>query len=215
MGIDAALREAASVLWPTECAGCGAHDIAVCDACRALLLGRPTRSSVEGVPLVAAADYAGPVRALVQDCKERGGRQSARALGAGIALALAALPDGALVRVPSSSAGLRRRGFDPVVLLLRAVGARAVPLRRRPSAGAGAQKQRTAAERAAAARGSLLLPRPSARALAGRRVVIVDDVVTTGATVREALRALRAAGCDPVGIAAVAHTPRRVPEGLA
>lgn len=214
MGL-AALREAASVLWPTACAGCGALDVAVCPACRALVTAAPMRAMVDGVPLAAAAEYSGAVRALVVDCKEHGGRATARALGAGLALALALVPEGALVRVPSSSAGMRRRGFDPVALLLRATGLRAVPLRRRRSAAScGAQKQRSALEREAAARGSLVLPTPAARALAGCPVVVVDDVVTSGATAREALRALRAAGCDPVGIAAVAHTTRRVPVGL-
>lgn len=207
-----ALREAASVLWSTACAGCGAPDVPVCAACRALLTAGPVRATVDGVPLVAAAEYAGAVRALVVDCKEHGGRATARALGAGLALALAALPEGEVVRVPSSRAGMRRRGFDPVALLLRAADRRAVPLRRRSTAdGAGAQKQRSVLERGAAAHGSLVLPARAARMLAGCPVVVVDDVVTSGATVRDALRALRAAGCAPVGIAAVARTMRRFP----
>lgn len=215
MRLIPALREATSVLWPTACAGCGAPDVVVCAACAALVTSEPVRAMIDGVPLVAAAAYAGSVRALVIDCKEHGGRATARALAAGMALALAALPEGALVRVPSSSAGMRRRGFDPVVLLLRAAGTRAVPLRRRPSARGGvAQKQRSVREREAAARGSLVLPARAARELSGCPVVVVDDVVTSGATARDALRALRAAGCDPLGIAAVAHTTRRVPEGL-
>ncbi|SDS37969.1 ComF family protein [Agrococcus carbonis] len=206
-----ALREAASALWPVECAGCGALDVAVCAACRALVLDAPVRERLDGLPLAAAAEYAGPVRALVAACKERGARAEARALGAGLAAAVAALPEAALVRVPASRAGMRRRGFDPVALVARAAGLRSIALRRagRPDA-AGAQKERSVAERERAAHGSLALPRRAARALAGASVVVVDDVVTSGATVREAVRALRAAGCLPVGIAAVARTPRRL-----
>lgn len=205
--VRSALREAASVVWPVECAGCGAPDVAVCDACAAALRGDLVRESLGGVPLVAAARYEGAVRSLVGACKERGGRAEARALGAGLARAVAAAPDGALVRVPSSRGGMRRRGFDPVVLVLRGAGLRALPLRR--VAGGGAQKSRSAEARAAAAVGSLALPARAAARLEGRPVIVVDDVVTSGATAREAVRALRAAGCEPVAIAAVARTMRR------
>lgn len=209
--LTAALREAASVLWPVECAGCGALDVAVCPSCRLLLLEGLVRESLDGLPLVAAAEYAGPVRALIGSLKEHGGRAEARALGAGLALALAALPRAELVLVPSSREGMRRRGFDPVALVARAAGLRPGGLRQTASAGAGgAQKERTVVERESAAHGSLVLPKRVARTLVGARVVVVDDVVTSGATVREAVRALRAAGCEPVGIAAVARTPRRI-----
>lgn len=211
MTLTTALREAASVLWPVECAGCGARDVAVCAACAALLRAGPVRETLDGLPLAAAAAYEGAVRALVGALKEHGARAEARALGAGLAAALAALPPAALVRVPSSREGMRRRGFDPVALVVRGAGLRALPLRRTATGVRGAQKERTVAERAQAARGALVLPARAAAALAGRPIVIVDDVVTSGASVREAVRAVRAAGCEPVGIAAVARTPRRVP----
>lgn len=215
--VAAALREAASVLWPVSCAGCGAPDIAVCTDCRALLTAQPVREQLDGVPLVAAAAYEGRVRQLVAVTKEHGGRAEVRALAAGLASALAVLPDAAIVRVPPSAAGMRRRGFDPVELVVRAAGHRSRTLRRvRAAAGAaGAQKQRTIVERQRATHGSLVLPSAARRALEGRRALVVDDIVTSGATVREAVRALRAAGCEPVGIGAVARTPRRLGEPLA
>jgi predicted amidophosphoribosyltransferase len=213
--LTGALREAASVLWPVACSGCGALDVAVCPDCRALVLAAPVSEWLDELPLVAAAAYDGPVRALIAAVKEHGGRAESRALGAGLALALAALPSAEPVLVPSSREGMRRRGFDPVVLVARGAGLRASALRRRPAGRrAGAQKERTIDERQLAARGSLVLPQRAALALAGRPVVIVDDVVTSGATVREAVRALRAAGCTPVGIAAVARTAKRVPPAL-
>ncbi|WP_404312820.1 ComF family protein [Agrococcus terreus] len=213
----AALREAAGVVWPVDCAGCGARDAAVCTACAAALDGPLVLERLGGLPLVAAAVYEGPVRGLVARAKEHAGRAEARALAAGLARALAAAPAGVPVRVPSSREGRRRRGFDPVALLLRRAGARAPALRRAPAGAArtggalrgGAQKTRSADDRRLAAAGSLVVPAGLARRLAGRPVVVVDDVVTTGATALEAVRALRAAGAEPVAIAAVARAPRR------
>ena len=65
--------------------------------------------------------------------------------------------------------------------------------------------------RAANLAGSLSVPGRLVALVAGRPVVIVDDVVTTGATLTEAARALRAAGAEVVAAASVAATSRRTP----
>ncbi|WP_274704671.1 phosphoribosyltransferase family protein, partial [Actinomadura geliboluensis] len=65
----------------------------------------------------------------------------------------------------------------------------------------------TARQRAANLQGAV-----EARAcVAGRRVVLVDDVVTTGSSLAEAARALRAAGAEVTGTATIAATPRHRP----
>ena len=77
------------------------------------------------------------------------------------------------------------------------------------------QKHLTATDRAANLAGSMSCPATGLRRLAGRRtrarVVLCDDVLTTGATAREAQRALAAVGLDPVAVAVVAATRRRLP----
>lgn len=211
-GIRAALREAAGVLWPLDCAGCGVAGSAVCNACMQRLTGGIVRESIAGVPLVAAATYEGEVRAIIRQTKELGGRASSRALAVSLVGAIEAVPptpEGmrrVFVRVPSSREGLRRRGFDPVHLVLRRARVRATPLRR--VRGSGPQKVRSAAQRHAAAVGSLA-PSPSLAAqIRGNSVVIIDDVVTTGATALEAVRAVRAAGAKEVVIVAMARAER-------
>ncbi|OII38451.1 hypothetical protein BIU98_13460 [Curtobacterium sp. MMLR14_010] len=201
-----ALVAVVALFLPVACLGCGTPDRALCRSCRAALAGRPHRVRlVGGVRLDAAFEYEGLVRTLLLELKLRGRVDVAGPLGhrtaALVRQALAEAPPGTVVlRVPPSPRGRRRRGFDPVVLLLARGGVRGTgqlhrvraPGRRLSggglAAGAG-QKERTALERVAATVGTLRAVR-----VQGRDVVLVDDVVTTGVTMAEAVRAVRAAG---------------------
>lgn len=173
---------------------------------------------------VAVGEYAGALRLLVNAHKEQ--RRFALADPLGDLLALAVLehaPFGAglrllLVPVPSRSAVVRRRGHDPLLRIatraasrLRAWGVPAgVAKVLRGVRATADQAGLGAAERSRNLTGSMALRagRPVRRLLAGARVVVVDDVVTTGATVREAQRALEEGGFPVLGIAAVAATRR-------
>ena len=116
-----ALLDALAVLFPVDCAGCGAADRSVCSQCRAAL-GPPVQSRVGPLEVVSAARYEGVVRELVLSFKEGGRTDAARLLGAAIAPLLAAASDhglSELAPMPSSRSAYRRRGFDPVGLLVR------------------------------------------------------------------------------------------------
>ncbi|MDR6572007.1 putative amidophosphoribosyltransferase [Curtobacterium sp. 320] len=218
---------------PVDCVGCGRPDRALCAACRHALDAMPRRVRlVAGVRLDAAFEYTGLVRTMLLELKLRGRVDLARPLGARFGgLVRAALadagPGAVLLRVPPSRQGARRRGFDPVVLLAARGGVRRSRAmsrlragglaRRRAGAGVGAgagagagvgigagavhggQKERSAVERVAATVGTL-----SVTGVTGRAVVVVDDVVTTGVTMAEAVRAVRAAGGRVVRCVAVA-----------
>lgn len=217
-------RALAAAVLPVECAGCGAVDTALCGDCGAVLRApaRPVpQPPAPGCPPVrAVTDYAGPARAVLVAWKDHGRHDVALPLAAAVAAAAAAgpLPPGLLlVPVPSARRAVRRRGEDVVAGLARRAAARlrgqgvqagAVPALRQgrrvqDQAGLGAR------ERSANLRSALVVPWPGA--VASRPCVVVDDVVTTGATLAEASRALRAAGAEVVGAAVVAATPRRAP----
>jgi ComF family protein len=198
-----AILDALSVLLPVECAGCGRPDRAVCDRCRPELVPTPVhRSTALGLEVVTALRYEGVTRRIVLTFKDGDRPELARALAPALAAAIERMPPVPLLRVPSSPASRRRRGYDPVRELVRAAGYRSVGgLRVRRG---GVQKALGVADRARNRAGSMR----SIRSLEGRRFVLVDDVLTTGATLDEAARAVREAGGEVVGAVALAFTPR-------
>jgi len=188
-------------------------------------------------PVIAVAAYAGRAQALVVAYKEHGRHGLVRPLGAALARAVGpvaagptvARPAGSgphrgpavptvLVPMPSRPGAVRSRGHDP---LLRIARRAAAELRRdgadatvapvlRHTRRVADQAGLDAAGRARNLTGALGVGLSGVRLLTGRRLVLVDDVVTTGATLAEAARALRAAGLPVAGAAVVAATPRRL-----
>ena len=228
MRFDDAARD---LLLGTRCAACAAPGRPLCRACADALPrgGRPSWPTPAPPGLVApwaAGAYADALQALVLAHKEHAVLALARPLGEVLAAVVRDLlrreAPGAgpvlLVPVPSRRAVVRSRGHDPLLRTAR-VAARSLrrggtdarvarllaPARRvRDQAGLGA------GERAANLAGSLRARAgPVARVPFGARLVVVDDVLTTGSTAAEAQRALAAAGTAPVGVAVVAATPRR------
>jgi predicted amidophosphoribosyltransferase len=199
-----AFGQALSLAFPVWCVGCDEPDVTLCAGCRAELAPRTRRTTVGGLEIWSGLAFEGvPARAM-RAVKSDGRTGLARALAP--AMAAAADRSGAhelLVPVPSSPAAYRRRGYRPVELLARRAGLERRRLLHIARAAAD-QRALTRDQRAANVAGTM-----RAGEVAGRRVLLVDDVVTTGATFAEAARALRAAGAIVVGAATVAATPRR------
>lgn len=216
----------------SACAVCARPGRALCPSCRAALprsgapaWPTPTPAGL-AVPFAAGA-YDGPLRALVNAHKERRAFALARPLGHVLAAVVADLlhavvppaePSGparvVLVPVPSRPSVVRARGHDPLLRLSRQAAARlrgdgrpaAVHRLLRPARAVRDQAGLDAVHRAANLEGSL---RAVGRSGApGPGLVVVDDVLTTGATAREAQRALELAGHVVLGIATVAATRR-------
>ncbi|WP_280497530.1 ComF family protein [Nocardia asiatica] len=208
------MRTLLDLVLPSVCAGCGRSGAGWCADCAVVLTGPPVRvwpRTDPGVPCWALGPYAGPARRAVLAAKERGRRDLAMPLGAALAGALAELraPGRHLVVVPAPSrtVAARRRGGDPVLRAASAAterlpGARMVPLLRvgrgvRDSVGlTPAERARNLDGRVAAVAGRAA----AAEIPPNAEVVLVDDVLTTGATARESVRALRSIGLPTHGV---------------
>lgn len=226
-GLPAAVLD---LLLPASCASCRRPGAApLCQPCvrawDAVVWARPRVVAPDPCPAglpptVAAAPYDGVLRLALTAYKDEGRRDLAPLLGTLLAGPVGALAAAGvtLVPVPSSRASRRRRGDAPLGTLVRsalrvvpapvAAGVQVVDALRvtravADQAGLGHAATATNTQGAFAVR-----PRAS-RLLLGRDVVLVDDVVTTGATLVEAARALAQAGCRPAAAAVVAATARR------
>lgn len=219
MLLDSALRvareailDALAIVLPVECSGCGEPDRAVCVSCSAELAGPLLQRTLGDLDAVSAAAYDGAVAAIIVAFKDGGRTDAARTLGDALrravsgALAVSDSPLGRieLTPIPSSRAAFRRRGYSPVELLLRAGRlpySRTLALTRRVRD----QASLSAEQREQNLAGSLI-----ARCdLTGRTFLLIDDVLTTGATLREGRRAIEAAGGRVLSAATIASTPLR------
>lgn len=225
------LRALVELAAPSACAGCGRAGTRWCRGCQEILAAprpRPWRPSPcpPGLPPTwSGLPYDGAVRGAVLAWKEEGRVDLtpvlAGALGEVLTTALAAAPhtraDGTadgrsvvLVPAPSARAGTRARGRRPVPELARRAApghpvVEALDLVRRVRDQAGL----SAAERGRNLAGAVRVRAAAARRIEGVPCVLVDDVVTTGATLQECSRALLAAGSGPVLAVTIAATVRR------
>jgi ComF family protein len=202
----------AALLAPPLCWSCGAHAArgrALCIACRRELVFLPREPVVlSGVRVWAPVAYEGPARDLVRALKFRGALSLAREMSA---LVVASAPRdllrGDLVPVPLHPVRQRRRGFNQAAVLADAIArttglAISDCLRRR---GPGPpQVGRSRGARLAGPAGSI-----EARAPVPPTALIVDDVVTTGATIAASATALRRAGTTEIAAISFARTPGR------
>ncbi|CUR60989.1 Predicted amidophosphoribosyltransferase [metagenome] len=213
-----------------RCLGCDRGGRLLCPDCLTGLpttayVARPTPCPAGLVTVWAAGAYDGLLRELVLGHKEQGLLPLRGPLGLmiaqGVAAAIRSPGPVVLVPVPSRAASVRARGHDPTHSMvraaaghLRAVGVDAIVHRLLVIRGTVRdQAGLSVAERADNLAGSLWCPSAGVGALGRRRsrarVVICDDVLTTGATAREAQRALESAGLCPEAVVTVAATARR------
>lgn len=216
---------ALDLAFPAACSGCGREGEPLCTVCLPALdarlavpggtpIGLPAELPVPLLQLEWCAPFAGPVRAALHDLKYAGERRLAGPLGDALARRWARVGSGAevVVPVPVHAERERRRGYDQAALIAEVAGERlGLPVvraleRQRATI---AQFELGRDERAANVDGAFRVraghPSEVARSVAGRWILLVDDVVTTGATLAACAFALERAGALAVSAIAVAR----------
>lgn len=212
--VAAVVRAGADLVLPVTCGGCEAPGTSWCARCATRLADAPVSLQPRipvGAPVWALGRHRGPYRRSVISLKERGRRDLANPLGAALAGALVQLarwgelPDAGRLRLipaPTRRLAARRRGGDPVTAIAasaaRHLGPRVsvcpllvIRAGGRDSAGLDArQRSANLRDRVLLRRDASSRPSASARVVPSAVTVLVDDVLTTGATAAESVRVL-------------------------
>lgn len=208
------MRALLDMLLPPRCGGCRREGEALCVPCRGLLarrmaepaglpLGLPSTLPAGLVQVEWCSSFTGPTRACVHALKYDGERRLVEPLGELMAQRWqrSGIGGDLLAAVPVHAQRRRERGFDQAELLGREVGRRLglpfVPLLER-AARTSAQHQLGRTARAGNVGGAFMVSDRMRAYVIGRWVILVDDVVTTGATLNACAAALLGAGAQAV-----------------
>lgn len=228
LNLRSTLRDARTIVFPTECAGCGHPDVRVCSVCFEVLRARPQLVAFAGpdltasLPVVSCGVYDETFARMIHAFKDAGrtglARDFASRLRAGITAfletetepgptATAGVHPPRFVVPPSTLANWRARGFEPLELIAR--HARITlwqPLE-------SVRRREDQAALGVSARADNLRHSLSARCnVAGASIILIDDLMTTGSTLNEMTRALVEAGAHVRGAVVLAHAERRWPQ---
>lgn len=211
-----------NLIFPPKCPFCNSpverELLAPCPRCQGAsfwLEGPQAVTAGEAFVRCACAGwYQGPLRESMRRFKFRNHPEYARAYGPVLAKAVRTYLPGSydlITWVPVSPATLKDRGYDQARLLAeetaKALSAQAVPLLAKTGKNKAQSSLSQGRQRWKNVAGVYSVPDPAAAA--GQRVLLIDDILTTGATLEEAARTLRQAGATQVVAAAFCRTPSK------
>jgi predicted amidophosphoribosyltransferase len=200
--------------------GCLREGEVWCGVCARSFAERPFDVGVnQSLPVRSLGDYQGPIANLINLAKEKGSEPASRVMASALSVVVQSfLPSAtaagervALVPIPASKSALRRRGGDPLGEITNLLAVNFHPQLRvvtslKDSRQRNEQSGLSVTDRMVNARGSFeWVCATGVRA----KTILIDDVVTTGATLIAAAQAIRDAGLEVIGCATVAATRRR------
>lgn len=202
--LGSAIRGLRSLVFPPECPLCHLQDSEGCPECIASWTGAPTIRVIDAIPVFSPVRYDFRARSVVLAAKERGERLARNFLVEAISSVVRGIDPGnslALVAIPTSKRALRKRGDDFLARVVDEVVAKEPMRLRRFSLldftfQVEDQSGLSMRERERNLIGSLEISKQGLASFANLPhrppLVIIDDVLTTGSTMRAAIAALRA-----------------------
>ena len=205
--------EIRSLLYPTQCVACGSGNTEICPRCEGSLVTFRNVATLHQIPLYSALHYNETSAHLILAAKESNDRASARYLASLMAMRFNRIRRDLpfdrylLIPIPSSKKADRRRGFAHTLVLSQilakeitrsmGVSCRVLPLLS-PTRSIADQSGLNARERITNIQGAFLAHSKGKVARGrGEGIIVVDDLVTTGSTMGEALRALKVGFYEP------------------
>jgi ComF family protein len=210
MPFSSLISEVLTLLYPTSCVSCGRGSTQICANCESTLISFRSVVKVHGKPLYSSLHYTESSAHLILSAKESNDRAAARYLAGLMAMRFTRIHREygyeryVLIPIPSSKRADKRRGYAHMALLSRLVASeimrtagiscRSLSLLS-PTRPIDDQSGLTARAREENIHGALWAK--NGVDLSGHGIVLVDDLVTTGSTMGEAIRALDAGGYAP------------------
>jgi ComF family protein len=208
--------ELLDLLLPSGCALCGLSGPPICRNCENNFSARDFDIRRKTLSGFAATSYSEEAAKLIFEFKERGQTSLAKYFASLIAPRLTSLKqiNAILVPVPSAKRTTATRGFQPAQVIARQLSKQcglANFSAIKPVAEIADQAALTREQRAT----NVMHSMQASEAIRGKSVILVDDIVTTGATLNEAARAVTQAGGLPIFFVTFAETIRKIGNGFA
>jgi ComF family protein len=207
------MKNLAELVFPSRCIGCSQLGISICSDCRKdwhpHIYHRTLQVFSKNYPVISAIEYSSVASAVILRAKESNQAVADALLVNAIAHSLHHFVknygDGDLVAIPSRRSATRKRGRDFMKEITQSVAiSKSLDFCEilQHQRAVRDQSQLNSQQRMSNIAGAFSISKNSAKSgdLGNTRpLIIVDDLVTTGATLAEAIRALRTAGFEVVG----------------